>query len=604
MAEIHFIREGRSIKVEEGTTILEAQRMAGLEPDAPCGGQGTCGKCLVHIKKGPVTGVVKACAARITGDMWIDTLTTEKQHTILAEGVSRPVVLDPMVRFGKITIPKVVLGDNLSQWERLTGALKETFGPEMEEVVPDLELSSRLYGMLRQGDSWYAAVSGNQVLELSREKLRGYLAAFDLGTTTVVGYLMDAETGKVLQVESTMNPQAQYGADVIMRADYALEHGTEILSSCVRKAVGEVLEKLAAKAQIPAERIYQVCVAGNTCMHHLFLNISPDSLVHAPYNPAISQLLILKARDYGLKIHEKGQLILLPNVAGFVGADTMGCILCTRPDLDEKISLMIDIGTNGEMVLGNREKLAACSTAAGPAFEGAKIQCGMRGAAGAVDHVTYKEGTWKYTTVGGEKAVGICGSGLIDVVACLRKAGMLDEMGALEVGGEREPFVLVPAEESGNKKDVFISQKDIREVQLAKAAIAAGIRLLEQELGITEEQIDTVYLAGAFGNYMDAENACCMGLIPAALRQKIHPIGNAAGEGAKIALLNKKELQEAGRLAEKIQFVELATSPEFQDCFVDELEFPELPESLIEKKKIYDPREKDQDGIGEKENER
>ena len=373
-----------------------------------------------------------------------------------------------------------------------------------------------------------------------------------------------------------MNPQAQYGADVIMRANYALENGTENLSSCIRQTVQTILDTLAEKSGISTGCIYQTCIVGNTCMHHLFLGISPGALVHAPYNPAISQLLFLKASEYDLHIHPKGQLILLPDVAGFVGADTMGCLLCIRPDQQEEISLMIDIGTNGEMVLGNKDRLAACSTAAGPAFEGAKIECGMRGASGAVDHVEYREGTWNYTTVGSEKAIGICGSGLIDLIACLRKAGIIDESGKLLTEDGTASFTLVAAEESGNGSPVYLSQKDVREVQLAKAAIAAGIQLLQKELGITTDQIAHVYIAGAFGNYMNPKSACDIGLIPICLKERIVPVGNAAGEGSKIALINREELFYSDILAKEISFVELAASPEFQDCFVDELEFPEL----------------------------
>lgn len=432
--EVTFIREGKSILAEEGTTVLQAQRQAGLDPDAPCGGQGTCGKCMVHVTKGPVTGVLKACQTKITGDMTVDTLVREKEHAILAEGFSRPVPLHPLLRFGKIHIRKVKPGDNLSDWDRLKLALEETFKESMEHLRPDLEIASGLYEMLKETDTWYAAVSHDTLLDLRKEPVKGYLAAFDIGTTTVVGYLMDARTGRVLAVESSMNPQAQYGADVIMRANYALENGTENLSACIRQTVQSILDSLAQKAGIHTDSIYQTCIVGNTCMHHLFLGISPGALVHAPYNPAISQLLFLDAASYDLRIHPRGQLILLPDVAGFVGADTMGCLLCIRPDQQEDISLMIDIGTNGEMVLGNKDRLAACSTAAGPAFEGAKIECGMRGASGAVDHVEYRDGTWSYTTVGGEKAIGICGSGLIDLIACLRKAGIIDESGKLVRG--------------------------------------------------------------------------------------------------------------------------------------------------------------------------
>lgn len=309
-------------------------------------------------------------------------------------------------------------------------------------------------------------------------------------------------------------------------------------------------------------------------MHHLFLGISPASLVHAPYTPAISQSLTLSAAQYGLSIHPKGQLLMLPNIAGYVGADTSGCLLAVRPDQKEEITLLLDVGTNGEMVLGNRERLVACSTAAGPAFEGAKIECGMWGAEGAVDHVFFENGAWSYTTIGGGPAAGLCGSGLLDLVAHLLKNGFIDESGILKSGQEDEKiFYLARPEASANGKGVYLTQKDIREVQLAKAAIAAGIRILMKSLSISEEEIACLYIAGAFGNYMDPISAGVIGLIPRSLTGRVCMIGNAAGEGAKIALRNAEEWKLADRLAKEVVFLELAALPEFQDCFVEELEF-------------------------------
>lgn len=577
MYEVTFIREGKTIQAERGTTLLQAQILAGLKPDAPCGGQGTCGKCLVRIPENPDAGIVKACQTKITGPVSVDTLIREKEHAILAEGLTRPVPLKPALHLARIEIPPVKPGDNLSDWYRLKSALAQASGEDMANLEPDLQTASCLYQMLKENTVWYAAFTKDRLFDLRKEPFEGYLAAFDIGTTTVVGYLLDSRTGRVLAIESRMNPQSQYGADVIMRSNYALEHGLDSLSACIREAIRQILKALASQASIDSRDIFQMCVVGNTCMHHLFLGISPGALVHAPYNPAISQLLCLNASDYDMPVHPRAQLILLPNIAGFVGADTMGCLLCIRPDRKEEITLMIDIGTNGEMVLGSRQRLAACSTAAGPAFEGAKIECGMRGAAGAVDHVEYQNGVWSYTTVNNEKPAGLCGSGLIDLIAALRKADIIDDSGKM-TSQEDNPavFTLVPAEEGAEGKPVYLTQKDVREVQLAKAAIAAGICLLEEELGITEEDIAQVCIAGAFGNYMNPHSACDIGLIPLSLKEKIIPIGNAAGEGAKIALLNRDELEDSKKMAEEISFVELAASPKFQDCFVDELEFPAL----------------------------
>ena len=572
MGVVIFIREQKQIEVPDGTTILEAEIQAELCPDAPCGGQGKCGKCLVKVNG----EIVKACQTPVQGEMKVDTLISSQKHAILTEGLNRPVAFRPGLFIHPVKLEKAIAGDNRSDWERLVTEVRKASDLEMTHVEPNLKLAASLFDKRKEGEDWFAIHTRDSILELKKEKPKAYMTAFDIGTTTVVGYLMDAENGTVCAIESMMNPQAQYGADVIMRANYALEHGVEALSSCIQTAIDELLHKLAKKKKIQPEEIYQVSIVGNTCMHHLFLEISPGSLVHAPYNPAFSERLTLKAKEYGLHIHPQAQLLMLPDIAGYVGADTCGCLLALRQDLKDEISLMIDIGTNGEMVLGNKEKMAACSTAAGPAFEGAKIECGMRGAAGAVDHVAYEDGSWTYTTVDHQPAIGLCGSGLIDLVAQLYKAGLIDEMGHLESGQENDSiFVLVPPEKAGNEKGVYLTQKDVREVQLAKAAIAAGIQLLMKELGITEKEIQKIYIAGAFGNYMNPASACAIGLLPPELEHLVEPVGNAAGEGAKIALLNTDELEATDRLVKSIRFLELAASAEFQDTFVDELAFPE-----------------------------
>ena len=572
MGVVIFIREQKQIEVPDGTTILEAEIQAELCPDAPCGGQGKCGKCLVKVNG----EIVKACQTPVHSEMKVDTLISSQKHAILTEGLNRPVAFKPGLFIHPVKLDKAIAGDNRSDWERLVTEVRMASDLEMTHVEPNLKLAASLFDKRKEGEDWFAIHTRDSILELKKEKPKAYMTAFDIGTTTVVGYLMDAENGTVCAIESMMNPQAQYGADVIMRANYALEHGVEALSSCIQTAIDELLHKLAKKKKIQPEEIYQVSIVGNTCMHHLFLEISPGSLVHAPYNPAFSERLTLKAKEYGLHIHPQAQLLMLPDIAGYVGADTCGCLLALRQDLKDEISLMIDIGTNGEMVLGNKEKMAACSTAAGPAFEGAKIECGMRGAAGAVDHVAYEDGSWTYTTVDHQPAIGLCGSGLIDLVAQLYKAGLIDEMGHLESGQENDSiFVLVPPEKAGNEKGVYLTQKDVREVQLAKAAIAAGIQLLMKELGITEKEIQKIYIAGAFGNYMNPASACAIGLLPPELEHLVEPVGNAAGEGAKIALLNTDELEATDRLVKSIRFLELAASAEFQDTFVDELAFPE-----------------------------
>ncbi len=573
MYQIYFDREKKQIEVAEGTTILEAQRLAGLRPDAPCGGAGTCGKCQVMVKG----QILRACQTKIQEDLHVDTagtLSLEKA-VVLTEGFSRPVTFWPGVSVHSIEFEKTVPGDKPSDWERMLETLEKTKVKDARHFLPDPKLASTLYERIKKGGSWYVVHTDHEILDIRDHKRDYCFAAFDIGTTTLAGYLLDAANGKVLAVESRMNPQVQFGADVIMRADYALACKTKALTECIRRELDDMIGGLAEYAKRERTDILQICAAGNTCMHHLFLGISPASLVHAPYTPALSQSLTLSAENYGLTIHPKGQLLILPNIAGYVGADTSACLLAVRPDQKEEITLLLDIGTNGEMVLGNRDRLLTCSTAAGPALEGAKIECGMRGTEGAVDHVSFQNGSWHYTTIGNQPAVGLCGSGLLDLTAQLLKNGFLDKSGNLN-SGQKDPkrFLLVPPELAGNKKGVYLTQKDIREIQLAKAAIAAGIRILMKKLFITEEDIACLYIAGAFGNYMNPVSAGTIGLFPISLVEQIRPIGNAAGEGAKIALLNANEWRLADRLAESVEFVELAILPEFQDCFVDELEFP------------------------------
>ena len=378
-----------------------------------------------------------------------------------------------------------------------------------------------------------------------------YVLAFDIGTTTVVAYLLEGHTGALLAQGSRMNPQSQFGADVISRIQYVLDGNNDSLSGCIREVMQLLTAETAAKAGISPEQITASAIVGNTAMHHLLLGIDPKPLVTPPYMPNISEAL------------ERNGARILPNIAGFVGGDTVGCMVATRFDQLEELTLLIDIGTNGEMVLGNKERRIACSTAAGPAFEGAKISCGMRGAEGAVDHVTLENGEISYHVIGETESKGLCGSGLLDLVAVLLDQEIIDESGRLE----NKAFTLC--------ENVTLTQKDVREVQLAKAAIRAGIELLALKMGVAVEDIRRVYLAGAFGNYMNPASACRIGMIPPVLQDRIIPIGNAAGEGAKLCALNRAEFTYSQTLAKNTEFLELASLPQFQDYYVDALEFCE-----------------------------
>ena len=474
---VTFLPEHRTVKADPGTTVLQAQIAAGLRPDAPCGGKGTCGKCKVTIAGSKVL----ACQTIVDRDLTVFTETGDKEN-ILTTGLA-------------------------------------------VSTVP--------------------------------EGLYPYVLAFDIGTTTVVAYLLEGHTGSLAATASCKNPQGQFGADVISRIEYALHGGADALQFCIREAMTQLTGELCAQTGISSQDIGSVSIVGNTAMHHLLLGIDPKPLVTPPYMPNVFEALEL----------QKGcQVRVLPNIAGFVGGDTVGCMVSTRFDRKEALSLIIDIGTNGEMVLGDKHRRIACSTAAGPAFEGAKISCGMRGADGAVDHVWMENGEVKYHVIGDAPPEGLCGSGLLDLVAVLLDLEIIDESGRME----GKQYTLCD--------HVTLTQKDVREVQLAKAAIRAGIELLAETLHRDVSDIQNVYLAGAFGNYLTPASACRIGMIPPVLLDRITPIGNAAGEGAKLCALNREEYLYSQRLAKETEFLELASLPQFQDCYVDALEFSEEEE--------------------------
>jgi uncharacterized 2Fe-2S/4Fe-4S cluster protein (DUF4445 family) len=377
-----------------------------------------------------------------------------------------------------------------------------------------------------------------------------------------------------------------------MRIKYSGENGVEELTGAVRKALASLAVKCASEAKKDLKNVYQITIVGNTCMHHLFMGISPASLAYAPYTPAVADPIQARAADYGFSVNKSAKLYMLSNIAGFVGADTVGGALAAALDETEKLTLLIDIGTNGEMVLGTKNRRIACSTAAGPAFEGALITFGMRGAEGAVDHAAFRDGRFVYSVIGGVKPKGICGSGIIDLLSELVRVGLVDSGGRLLMGdeieaGEGKPFkdrvqvindmrsfVIADETESDTGEKILFTQKDIREVQLAKGAMAAGIHLLARRLGVSLDELEVIMIAGAFGNYMSPESACGIGLIPPKLGGRVIGIGNAAGQGAKLCLLSAAEYKRAEALGRSTEYLELAADPDFQDTFVDQMEFP------------------------------
>ena len=401
-----------------------------------------------------------------------------------------------------------------------------------------------------------------------------YALAFDVGTTTVVDVLCDGRTGRQLACASAVNPQSAYGADVIARIQYEMEHRDGRMGTEIRACLNRLAREAAETAGIDPEEIGLVSLVGNTAMHHLLLGLDVGPLVKPPYMPSVREAMELPKADW-LTACPRAAVRVLPNIAGFVGADTVGCMVSAAFDRREELTLLIDIGTNGEMVLGNRERRLACSTAAGPAFEGAKIRFGMRGAPGAIDHVELIDGELACYVIGGGEAKGICGSGLLDAVYALLGGGFVDESGRMcpEVPG---PWTEVDGQPAFLLRDgVYLTQKDIREVQLAKAAIRAGIELLLDTMGREREAVRSVLLAGAFGSYLSPESACGIGMLPPELLDRVRAIGNAAGEGAKQCALLEGDYRRSITLARETEFLELASLPAFQDCYVDCLSFEE-----------------------------
>lgn len=393
---------------------------------------------------------------------------------------------------------------------------------------------------------------------------RPMMAAIDVGSVSVGVYLLEGLTGERLAAKSMLNPQVQYGMDVIQRCSYALEHGAEILSGCIQRAIHVLLREVARECGRSQEDIVRIVMVGNSYMYYLFMGISAKPLVAAPHGWAAKKAVRLKASDYGLWVYPWARLDWLPGIGGFVGADTMGCLLASGMDQREKMTLLIDIGVNVEIVLGNkRNGLTACFTAVGAAFEGVKIACGMRGGPGAIDRVYMEGGKIKYHVIGGGEPVGICGSGLLDAAACLLKLGEIDSSGRL-----KDTYYFT--------RRVFFTQQDVREIQLVKASIAAGIRLLCAEKKIQPEDIQELLLAGTFGYHLDPDSAATVGMFPRELRYQVTAIGNAAGEGAQIAAANIDEYERSSRIAEDTQFFDLTQEQQFGEIYISELGFPPI----------------------------
>lgn len=593
------------VKAAGGSTLKEVMIDAGLELDFLCGGRGTCGKCRVKVSKGlttPVTreqemlqvkeldeGIRLACMTTVHNDLIVELPYQEKiQHKILIASDERAFKIESHLNKVFIEVDKPSRETQSSDWRRLKESL-------VVKGYKDCELESTV-SILRQMPDTIRSANNRITSVMYESELAGIEPqdttktmlgmAFDIGTTTIVGYLLDLHSGKELSVVSTLNPQTTFGADVISRLTFASheENGLLKLQGSVVEAINKLIAEAVQKASVTRSQIYGISIAGNTCMHHIFLGINPHSIAVSPYVPALSESLVLNASGLKIRINQAGKVFMLPNIAGFLGADTVAVLLATELDRSEEIKLVIDIGTNGEIALGSREKMVACSAAAGPAFEGAQISSGMRGAVGAIDHVYYRD-KLEYSVIGGGIPLGVCGSALLDTVAGLVELGIINKRGKfiayeqltnplaarfkenlIEYEGQGA-FLLAEASITSHGRPIMITQSDIRELQMAKGAMAAGVRVLMETYGIQAQDISEVLLAGAFGNYLNPHSACVIGLIPAELEGKIKMIGNAAGTGAKLALLSASEFRRAKDIAEAVKFVELGSYPRFNSIF-------------------------------------
>lgn len=603
---IEFPDSEKVVCVPEGTLLSQGEELAGVREEFPCGGKGLCGKCKRIIEEDGKRREVLACQTEVTGD-WKVWIPGEKEKLqILTSGKTRTVSPDSSISVISVQVNPIQPGEPDSVLERVEQAVESVRGTAAGSLRAGARVLGSLYAALRKsGGQGFAVLDGRELLDFTEECPRVYLMAVDIGTTTLAGYLIRQDTGEICSRVSSRNPQAEYGADVISRAHYTLEHGMEEMTACIRKAVRELIRHAAGEAGISPRQIYLVGIAGNTCMHHLYAGISPEALVTAPYSPVIRRTMELEEEQVQAGIHPSGKIRLLPNIAGFVGADTSACLLASEFDLVQDTTLLLDIGTNGEMVLGDGTRAVTCSTAAGPAFEGARITCGMRGAAGAIDHVWSSDepgenrgaqitenhtvyrlpGGIQYSVIGQGPPLGICGSGLLDAAAVLLDCGVLGTVGLFEDPDGREVFSSAGEEDGGRRfyfyrgdspsESVYLTQKDICELQLGKASIAAGIRVLCDKLGILPGDIHQILIAGAFGTYMDPDSACRIGLLPRISSGQITMLGNAAGEGACIAVSSQREWERCERMAKWPVFVELAAEKTFSDYYVEEMEFPE-----------------------------
>lgn len=606
---LHFEPSGTTVRVPRGVSVFDAASWNGIAIDSTCGGNGTCKKCRVRIVDGSVpispldvrafseaelaAGWRLACRAEAEDDLVVDVpplVTRPKAATV---GVGRQVILRPGLKKRYVELTEPTLQDQRTDLERLRDALDDL------ELQVDAGVLRRLPRVLRDADFKVTCVVVDSLLvdvEPGDTSDRLRAIAFDLGTTTVVATLLDLATGTPVAVASMLNRQQPFGADVISRISATMLDPTAL--ERLRGLAGETLQALAdevcAQGGVDREEVYEVALAGNATMTQLALGIDPEPVGVAPFIMATRSYPDLPAAELGLRLHPRARATVFPALGAYVGGDVLAGLLATGMTRDKRLRLFIDVGTNCEIALGSVDRLVCTAAPAGPAFEAAQIRCGMRAADGAIEAVRIAGDSLELDVIGDVEPAGICGSGLVDAVAELVRAGLLDPSGRLVTDeqaaqlapelsrrlvarpdGERVFVLHWTAGEGDVDGAVYLSQRDVRELQFAKAAIATGWRLLVEELAIDPSEIQQVLLAGSFGSYLSPASAVRIGLVPKLALPRIISAGNVAGEGAKMALLSMQERHAATALLEEIEYVELSDRADFNDRFVEQLAFPE-----------------------------
>lgn len=616
MVTIRFEPDGRVVKAEEGENLRLTANASGVFIRSDCNGEGTCGKCRVVIAEhreslGELTyserdllserdvgqGYRLACQVYVKEDLVVRIPEESglRIRQVQSTGLERKTGLNPAVKKVHVIVPEPTLSDVLPDAERLIRALQQDSKRSSPRVDPDL--LPALPEILRecQWDVTAVLPNGIQVCALDRgdtaSQLYGY--AVDIGTSKLVGVLVDLSTGEALSTLFVENPQLIFGEDIMSRMSYAMKTRDNLLQlkSSVLSAINQLLERSCADAGIMPSQVYELVIVGNTVMHHFLLGIDSRHLALSPYVPATKGALDLRAKDVGILAHPHANVHILPLIAGYVGADAVADVLASGIRESDELSLLLDIGTNTELFVGNRNGIVSCSCASGPAFEGAHIRQGMKAVHGAIERVRVDPTTLNvaYQTVGGDKPVGICGSGILDAVAELFRCHILDLRGRFQKINSRRStdlsgdpaFVLAWGEETSTGDPIVITQRDVGEVQLAKAAIHAGSTILMSRAEVKPSELKRVYIAGSFGNYVNPSSAKLLGLIPEVPEEIITFVGNTAIAGAKMCLTSLDARNEAKAIGEEVRYIELGADPSFSRAFAASLYLPHQDPSLF-----------------------